>query len=61
MLDIMDIAYFSYMEEQEKKHKELYNRSPISQNDTVGEETTQNKENEADNILSQNYPPYKSH
>ena len=54
MLDIMDIAYFSYMEEKEKKHKELYNRSPISQNDTVGEETTQNKENEADNILSQN-------
>lgn len=30
MLDIMDIAYFSYMEEQEKKDKELYNRSPIS-------------------------------
>ena len=55
----MDIAYFSYMEEQEKKHKELYNRSPISQNDTVGEETTQNKENEADNILSHNYPPIK--
>lgn len=59
MLDIMDIAYFSYMEEQEKKQKELYNRSPISQNDMVGEETAQNENNEADNILSHNYPPIK--
>lgn len=37
----------------------LYNRSPISQNDTVREQTTQNENNEADNILSHNYPPIK--
>lgn len=59
MLDIMDIAYFNYMEEQEKKQRELDNRSPIYQNDTVGEQTTQQQENEADNICSRNYPPYK--
>lgn len=59
MLDIMDIAYFNYMEEQEKKQRELDNRSCISQNNTVGEETTQKQEQEEKNIFSHNYTPTK--
>ena len=59
MSDIMDIAYFNYMEEQEKKQKDLYNRSPISQNYMVGEETAQSENNEADNIYPITIPPIK--
>lgn len=57
MLDIMDIAYFNYMEEQEKKNRT--NRSGIYENDISREEATQYEENEEENIYSQNTPPYK--
>lgn len=57
MLDIMDIAYFNYMEEQEKKNRT--NRSGIYENDISREETTQYEEDEEENIYSQNIPPYE--
>lgn len=57
MLDIMDIAYFNYMEEQEKKNRT--NRSGIYENDFIREEATQYEENEEENIYSQNIPPYE--
>lgn len=57
MLDIMDIAYFNYMEEQEKKNRT--NRSGIYENDISREETTQYEEYEEENIYSQNIPPYE--
>ena len=45
MLDIMDIAYFNYMTECEKKQT-LNNRSSDFEDDFVGEEATEEEEEE---------------
>lgn len=52
----MDIAYFNYMEDCEKKQT-LKNRSGENYNGSVGVETTQRPEYEAENNFSDNTPP----
>lgn len=56
MLDIMDIAYFNYMEECDKKQT-LNNRSSDLKKALVGEEATQKPDYEAEKDYPGIIPP----
>lgn len=58
MLDIMDIAYFDYMEKQETKQKESTYRSPVYESRFIKEKATETPEYEEEKNYSSNTPPY---
>ena len=55
----MDIAFFNYMEECEKKQT-LNNRSSVFKKGLIGADTTQKVEEETENQYPDKDPPHRS-
>lgn len=59
-MDMQQIGYFLYMEEQERKQQEEQQKVNAEKNpDLVGEEATTNEEEKRKNIFSEIYRPYR--